>query len=571
MRIRAAIPSLGVTVALIVVGLAAAVTAERAGLDRFGVAFAAILPLMSVAVWRLVDGLIAFGMLVLMTGTLEHWTGLDLRFVDEAGIALLILVALVAHRRRVVRLTPGVREIALAVLVAVALVSSVVNDVPGAVWIPGLGLLLKGVAFFYIVVSLRFGEEDLRRVGGVFLIVGTVAIAIGFAQFVVPEPVRGILHLPPVALQRGEIQVVNSVFTHPAIYGWLAATMSLFLFAHYVVFRRPWMVIASVVIGLGAVVSGRRTPLIGLVAGLAAGAVRLGGTEGAMRRIALPAATAGACVILLSFVLLGDFYAETLVRYGADPDAIGEILADQPDADVISSVQPRVALAVGSIAIARDELPFGAGLGRFGSHMSREEYSPLYTEFGLDKIYGLSQAFPIAVTDNFWPMILGETGVIGLLACGVFIASLTRSLWIAAGAMAAIAVHAFALGALLVFVEAIVRSMVSPVFVASPIAVLVFGTAALALSGVRSQAEAQAVVPGDPRSSAKDGSVTTRASTMPSAEATSARTESGTGSSTSTNIIASPRSLSRDSSSDEMFMPARARMVPTAPTMPGRS
>ncbi len=493
MRIHPAISSLGITIALILVGLGAAAAAERAGLGQLGVAFACLLPLIAVAIWRLTDGLIAFGVLVLLTGTLEHWTGLDFRFVDEAGIALLILVTLLAHRRRVVRLRPGAREIALLVLIAVAIASSLLQEVPAAVWLPALGLMLKGFAFFYLVVSIRLGEPDLRRVGGAFLIIGAVAIAIGFAQFVFPNVVGDTFRLPPFALERGDIQVVNSVFTHPAIYGWLAAALSLFLFAHYVVHRRAWMVIASVVIGLGAVVSGRRTPLIGLLVGLAAGAARLAGTEGALRRIALPAAVAGACLVLLSFVLLGDFYAETLERYGADPDAIAEIMAKDPDAEVISSVQPRVALAVGSVAIARDALPFGAGLGRFGSHMSREQYSPLYAELGLDKIYGLSRAFPIAVTDNFWPMILGETGVIGLVACAVFIASLLRSLWSAAGVPATPAVRAFALGALLVFVEAIVRSIVSPVFVASPIAILVFGTAALALSSVRSQDMPQAV------------------------------------------------------------------------------
>ena len=45
----------------------------------------------------------------------------------------------------------------------------------------------------------------------------------------------------------------------------------------------------------------------------------------------------------------------------------------------------------------------------------------------------------------------------------------------------------------------------------------------------------------------------------------------GTGSSTLTNIVASPAAESRESSRDEMLTPASAKTVPTTPTTPGRS
>jgi hypothetical protein len=86
------------------------------------------------------------------------------------------------------------------------------------------------------------------------------------------------------------------------------------------------------------------------------------------------------------------------------------------------------------------------------------------------------------VTDTFWPMILGETGVLGLLGALLFLGAVGARLWRAATADGDPVIHAFALGALLVYVEALVRSLTSAVFVAPPIAYFALGAAGLALA-----------------------------------------------------------------------------------------
>jgi hypothetical protein len=149
---------------------------------------------------------------------------------------------------------------------------------------------------------------------------------------------------------------------------------------------------------------------------------------------------------------------------------------------VVRPLHPRVALYAGSVAVARDEFPLGAGMGRYGSHTSRDTYSPIYAEYGLDQVYGLRERRPIAITDTFWPMVLGESGAAGLLAAIAFLALLGRDLWRAAAPTGTVAVRVFTLGAFLVYVEALVRSTTSGVFVAPPIAYWVFGAAALSLA-----------------------------------------------------------------------------------------
>ena len=87
--------------------------------------------------------------------------------------------------------------------------------------------------------------------------------------------------------------------------------------------------------------------------------------------------------------------------------------------------------------------------------MSREEYSPVYQRYRLHRVFGLRERRPIAVTDTFWPMVLGETGVIGFLGAIGFFALLLRDLWRAAGPRGSPETMAFTLGALMVLVEAL--------------------------------------------------------------------------------------------------------------------
>lgn len=77
----------------------------------------------------------------------------------------------------------------------------------------------------------------------------------------------------------------------------------------------------------------------------------------------------------------------------------------------------RVCLNVTSIRIAHDYIPFGVGFGQFGSPTSRDLDSPIYYEYGINKVYGLNYDSDGGkyMVDTFWPMILGETGIAGTI------------------------------------------------------------------------------------------------------------------------------------------------------------
>jgi hypothetical protein len=491
-RLHPVIASLLLALGSAALAFVAAALADAVGLGTAGASIAAALVVAAAFAYRPVDGLLGFGIAILFADTVEYWTGGNIRYVDEAAVVLFVLVAFTVHRGRMRIPTPGWREGALAVFFLAGVISSLIQAVPANVWILGFALLAKTFVFFYLVTSLSVTSEEVRRLSTAALIVGLAVSAVGIVEFLAPDFAIAFMGVIPYARSRGAVEIVNSWFTTPALYGWIAPFLSLFLFARFAVLRERWALVLAFVLGGAGLLSGRRTPLVSMVVSLAVGAVR------AMRsrRISWrPVAAIGAGVVLvaaLSVWSFGDFYATTFETYVGRPHRIMEVFAEKPRHWRVDVLHPRTALYAGSIAIARDKFPLGVGIGRYGSHMSREEYSPVYREYGLHKVMGLRHRRPIAVTDTFWPMVLGESGVIGLLGCAAFFAFVVRDLWRAALPLGPPLVRIFTLGALMVFVEALVRSAAAPVFVAPPIAYWVFGAAGLALSLRASVTEADA-------------------------------------------------------------------------------
>ena len=84
----------------------------------------------------------------------------------------------------------------------------------------------------------------------------------------------------------------------------------------------------------------------------------------------------------------------------------------------------RSALTMTSFKIANDHFPFGSGFAAFGSYQSGINYSPIYHKYGIDHIWGMTRKEIYFISDNFWPMIIGQFGYIGLLFFVLFILSL---------------------------------------------------------------------------------------------------------------------------------------------------
>lgn len=81
-----------------------------------------------------------------------------------------------------------------------------------------------------------------------------------------------------------------------------------------------------------------------------------------------------------------------------------------------------------AVKIAQDHFPLGAGFGTYGSYYSGVNYSPLYFSYGLSSVHGLREDAAYFISDSFWPMVLGQTGVFGLVFYSMSVIALFRSI-----------------------------------------------------------------------------------------------------------------------------------------------
>lgn len=88
---------------------------------------------------------------------------------------------------------------------------------------------------------------------------------------------------------------------------------------------------------------------------------------------------------------------------------------------LLNSDSARFILASTSVKIANNYFPIGSGFATFGSEMSRRYYSSLYVKYGFNEIYGLSENFSGYITDNYWPMLIAQTGYVGAISIGLLL------------------------------------------------------------------------------------------------------------------------------------------------------
>lgn len=94
----------------------------------------------------------------------------------------------------------------------------------------------------------------------------------------------------------------------------------------------------------------------------------------------------------------------------------GEDFSSQEMTETIA----RAAFYAFSFPVMIDYFPFGPGFATYATYFSAHPYSPLYAEYGMDKIWGLSEEFSDFVADTFYP-VLAQFGFVGLFLFIIFI------------------------------------------------------------------------------------------------------------------------------------------------------
>ncbi len=356
-------------------------------------------------------------------------------------------------------------DIPLSLLVVIAICSSIKNRiVPYQMAFFDLFLLLKGFMVFYIFYSLKFSSENLSKTMKAFFGLAVIVLMLGIVDLIAPQSFRALIHSRQFVEYRFGIPSVQSIFIHPGVFGWFMAFSACFALAFYSVVGKKKYLFLFVMFLFGLILSMRFKPMIGILfAGLLPFFIISG-----KRRIKFIAI---ACCLLL---LLGVFFgarAKLLID-----DKVHTYLRGPR----LENVARNVLYSTG-FRIAKDFFPFGSGLGTFGGWIAAIYYSPLYSRYGISSVYGLEKDGHF-LTDTFWPYITGQFGFIGILMYVWILFSFSYTMMKIFKRTDDLIVKAFALGVMMVLVEAVFESVAQPIFLSPPPYFFIFACLGLANS-----------------------------------------------------------------------------------------
>jgi hypothetical protein len=398
--------------------------------------------------------LVVQSILTELVGGRDSIMGSAIQRLDEAlVVAGMIRVAVMVWLGRTSR--PLVHSsLWLGAFIAAGLVSSLIHAVPLPVTVLGAFLAGKFGLLLLLSLSIRWVPRDAERLGRWILWGAPMLLLLGLLRWVLPTEWQSALTTPGALAEggfsRGGLASMQGPFDHPGVFGWAMALISCYALAAIVAGSRRTGVIALASSLVGIIASLRRKPLLGLVAA---------GAAMAMKNLTLR--QRGVLLVVGVGVVAGiGLFGRERVRV-----VVADAIASY--ADPYSPSTARGLLYATGWELAANGVPLGAGFGRFGGYASQVYYSPVYTEYGLSAIYGLSPDNPAYLQDTYWPHVLGETGWAGTVILLGFLVFLWRQMQHRTGPSGSVAVRMLALGASAALVEALVESVASPLFEAS--------------------------------------------------------------------------------------------------------
>ena len=93
------------------------------------------------------------------------------------------------------------------------------------------------------------------------------------------------------------------------------------------------------------------------------------------------------------------------------------------DGRTVDDLYARMALYFFSIQVLTDYMPFGSGFATYATFASGAYYSPVYTKYGMQNMYGLTKEAPDFIADTYYPA-LAQFGIVGVILFFLFWISL---------------------------------------------------------------------------------------------------------------------------------------------------
>jgi hypothetical protein len=309
-------------------------------------------------------------------------------------VLVLLFVGLTVWRTTRIKMRmPPMRFLLPGIGVALCgLLGAVLHGVPFTVAALGAWLGLKFWLLVGITLLLPWTLRDVNRVYSVLMRVGLVVAALGLVDYLTHEAVSRALHtsIYRFGSEVSRAEAVHSIFPHPGEYSLFMSLLFALAFTRFAM-KRNRSDLALALLFAGSVMLSLR--LKGFLS-LAAVALIVAIVQGAAsNRGGVTALLVGSLLVIGAYSVEGSVIAHQVAHYTSS-----------------SETSVRGQLYSTGERIARDDFPLGAGFGRFASYPSRLYYSPVYAQYELSSVFGLSRAFPNYITDTSWPSVIGETG-----------------------------------------------------------------------------------------------------------------------------------------------------------------
>ena len=391
----------------------------------------------------------------------EYW--LWIKRADEVVIAAFLPAALLRLAFRSTWPLPRAATIACTALAGAGLAGVLIRHTEPLLALLDAFLLFKGVMFFIIVTAFTPSLTTLKRLFPWLLGIGLALGVFGILELIAPDTIRGLLPLASSGYRSG-ITCLVSVFEGEGQAGWFFAFLAVLAFAAWMAARSRPASYLFLFYAACSLLTLRRKPIGGIVFVILVYAVLAYRPQQRIRALA---------VLVALVLIVGVTYGDTVV--GVFVDGYQQYVGTDDPMRVA-----RNAMYATSFQLARDCFPIGVGFGLFGGFVSRLSYSPIYFEYGLSRIWGLTPDNPRFIMDAFWPHVIGQFGVVGLAAFVTLLGSLWSSAIRAARQATISAGHLLSLMAVLTLAEALVESTAESIFETTLPCIFLFGTAALA-------------------------------------------------------------------------------------------
>ena len=382
--------------------------------------------------------------------------------LDEFALLILLVVTLSRHRGIAFRpVRPAF--LFLGGTLVVGLVSTAFGTTEYLLAGYDIFLLYKGFIVFYIVSQLKIGERGIRKAIDYVFLAAAICLGAAILDFVLGVAYRSMINHPRAIDYRRGFPTVVSIFEHTGVAGWFFAFCACVALACWIVKRTPLHLFLTFAFSAGSLMTLRRKPIIGLAAVFIL-AIFLTSERRTFLRTAVAVTLLTCCVLLTAGDLIGGVFEDLISQY-----------VDAPDPTRIA----RYSMHAASVQLALDYFPLGAGYGRFGGWIATLHYNPLYYEYGLSTVPGLTESRPVFLQDAFWPHVIGELGLIGFALFLLALYYLVKPVAPGIGVSHPIrAITAYA--AIFVFAEALPESFGWVVFEDTLAGSFIFGFLALA-------------------------------------------------------------------------------------------